>query len=428
MRVLVLGAGGREHVLAWAVSRSPLVSEVICAPGNAGIAADVRCAPLDIHDLDATLALARHERAELVVVGPEAPLEAGVVDRLEAAGIPAFGPSAEAAQLESSKRFAKDFMQRHGIPTAAHRSFDDADAAERYVGERGGPLVVKADGLTAGKGVAVCDTPEEARRAVAEMMREGRFGASGARVVIEERLVGDEASYYALSDGERFAVLPHAQDHKRIFDADRGENTGGMGAYSPAPVVTEEVEQRILERIVRPTLEGMRAEGRPYRGVLYVGLMIRDGAPFVIEFNARFGDPEAQSILFRLESDLVPLLVGCANGRLPESAGRELRFGDPALCVVMASKGYPRSYPTGLPIEGLAAVASRPGVKVFHAGTRSERGGYVTAGGRVLGVTARGATLGEARERAYAAVGEIHFEGSQHRSDIGARALGGAAS
>ena len=428
MRVLVLGAGGREHALAWAVSQSPLVSEVICAPGNAGIAADVRCAPLDPNDLDATLALARHERAELVVVGPEALLEVGVVDRLEAAGIPAFGPNAEAARLESSKCFAKEFMQRHGIPTAAHRVFDDAGDAERYVEERGGPLVVKPDGLTAGKGVAVCDGPAEARRAVAEIMREGRFGASGASVVIEERLVGEEVSYYALSDGERFVVLPHAQDHKRIFDGDRGENTGSMGAYSPAPVVSEELEQRILERIVRPALDGMRAEGRPYRGVLYVGLMICDGAPLVIEFNARFGDPETQSILFRLESDLVPLLVGCANGRLREAAGRGLRFGGPAVCVMLASKGYPRSYPTGLPIEGLVAAGSRPGLKVFHSGTRFDGGGYVTAGGRVLGVTARGATLGEARDRAYAGVGEIHFEGAQYRSDIGARALGGGSS
>lgn len=422
MRVLVLGSGGREHALAWAIGRSPRVAEVICAPGSDGIARDARACPLLLDDAEAVVALARRERPGLVVVGPEAPLVAGIADRLRAEGLDVFGPDAAAARLEGSKAFAKAFMERHGVPTAAYRVFDDADAASRWVEAHGGSLVVKADGLAAGKGVRVCDGPEEAQRAITEVMRERRFGEAGARVVLEERLRGEEASYYALCDGERFVTLAPAQDHKPVLDGDRGENTGGMGAYSPAPVVSPEVERKVVERIVRPVLEGMQADGTPYRGVLYVGLMIRDGEPWVIEFNVRFGDPETQPILFRLEDDLVPWLLAAARGTLP-AGGVELRWGPPAVCVVMASKGYPRAYPSGLAIDGLAGVEALPDVKVFHAGTRLEGGRWRTAGGRVLGVTARGASLREAQERAYAAVRDIAFEGAHYRRDIGARAL-----
>jgi phosphoribosylamine--glycine ligase len=422
MRVLVLGSGGREHALAWALAASPLGPEVICAPGSDGIGRDVRVEPLDLGDPDAVLARARG--ADLVVVGPEDPLVAGVADRLEEAGIAVLGPRRDAARLEGSKSFAKEFMARHSVPTADYRTFDDPDEAERYVAARGGRVVVKADGLAAGKGVTVCDDADDARRAIHEAMRERRFGAAGQRVVVEERLEGEEASFYAVSDGERFCLLAPAQDHKRALDGDRGENTGGMGAYSPAPVVTPEVERRILERVVRPTLDGMREEGFPYRGVLYVGLMITDGDPFVIEYNVRLGDPETQPMLFRLESDPLPALLAAAQGRLDSAAEKELRFGDPSVCVVLASSGYPRSYPRGIPIHGLDALEAFPDVKVFHAGTRFEGGTWQTAGGRVVGVTARGPTIEEARRRVYEAVARISFEGMQYRSDIAARALG----
>ncbi len=352
MRVLVLGSGGREHALAWAIARSPLVDEVLCAPGSDGIAADARVLAIDASDSRAVLEQVKLEGVSLVVVGPEDLLAAGISDRLREAGVAVFGPSAEAARLESSKHFAKEFMARHGIPTAAYASFASADQAEAHVRARGGACVVKADGLAAGKGVFVCAGPDEALRAIGEIMRERRFGASGAEVVIEERLEGEEASFYALCDGERFVVLSHAQDHKRALDCDRGENTGGMGAYSPAAPIDARLEREIVETIVRPTVAGMRAEGRPFSGVLFVGLMIDAGRPRVIEFNARFGDPETQALLFRLESDLVPLLVGAAEGRLPAES-QPVRFGDPAVCVVLSSEGYPRTYPTGREITGL---------------------------------------------------------------------------
>lgn len=422
MRVLVLGSGGREHALAWAIARSPLVDEVLCAPGSDGIARHARCVGVDLADATSILDLVKREDAALVVVGPEDPLVGGIADRLSDAGVAVFGPGAAAARLEGSKAFAKAFMERHGIPTAAYRAFEDPDGAERYIRERGGPVVVKADGLAAGKGVYMCRDPEEAVGALSEIMRERRFGESGAAVVLEDWLVGEEASYHAICDGERTVCLAAAQDHKPIFDGDKGENTGGMGAYSPAPVVDADVERKVIDRIVRPTVDGMRAEGSPFRGVLYVGLMIVEGEPFVIEFNVRFGDPETQSLLYRLESDLVPLLIGAAQGKLPADPSR-LVFGDPTVCVLLASEGYPRSYPKGREITGLDEVSALRDVIVFHAGTRRVDGRWETAGGRVLGVTARGADIAAARERAYAALRHIRFEGAQFRGDIALRAL-----
>jgi phosphoribosylamine--glycine ligase len=355
------------------------------------------------------------------VIGPEAALAAGVSDRLREAGFPVFGPSAAAARLETSKSFAKRFMARHGIPTAGFEVFDDLAAAQRYVRERGGPCVIKADGLAAGKGVAVCDGPEDALSALAEMMAARRFGAAGERVVIEERLTGEEVSFYAVTDGEAIVSLAAAQDHKRALDGDRGENTGGMGACSPPPGFPASVEKRVIEEIVHPTVRGMAAEGCPYTGVLYVGLMIApDGSPRVVEYNARFGDPETQPLVLRMEGDLVLLLEGAAHGRLGGAA--PLGWSDAAVCVVLASGGYPREFRTGLPIQGLDDAERDSQVVVFHAGTRlGPDGRFLTAGGRVLGVSARGPTLAEARRRAYAATDRIRFEGMHLRRDIAAR-------
>jgi phosphoribosylamine---glycine ligase len=420
MRVLVLGSGGREHALAWGLARSPGVEEVICAPGNDGIAADVRTAALDLANGTAAVALAREERCDLVVVGPEGPLAAGLADRFTEAGIPVFGPSGLAARLESSKSFAKGFMASQGIPTASYRVFDDPDAAETHVSEAARPLVIKADGLASGKGVRVCEGADDAREALREIMRERRFGASGARVVIEERLVGEEVSFHALCDGEHAVALATAQDFKRVLDGDHGENTGGMGTYSPAAASTPEIEQRVMERVVRPVLAGMRALGHPYHGVLYAGLMICQGEPYVIEFNVRFGDPETQSLLMRLDSPLAPLLMACARGDL--SRVEAPRFGAAAVCVVAASDGYPRSFAQGFAIDGIEEADRLEGVKVFHAGTKREGARWRTAGGRVLGITARADTLRAARERAYAAAQIVRFKGMHYRRDIAERA------
>jgi phosphoribosylamine--glycine ligase len=425
MRVLVVGSGGREHALVWKIAQSPEVARVLAAPGSDAIAGLAEChAAVAADDLAGQVALARRERADLVVVGPEAPLALGLVDRLREAGIAAFGPTAAAARLESSKAFAKRFMERHGIPTAAFAVFEDLEAARRHVRELGGPCAVKADGLAAGKGVAVCDGPAEAERALAEAMAERRFGAAGARVVIEERLRGEEVSCYAVSDGERIVALAAAQDHKRALDGDRGENTGGMGACSPAPVLSEAAEKRVLEEIVHPAIRGMAAEGMAYTGVLYAGLMLDpDGAPRVVEFNVRFGDPETQALAVRMDGDLVPLLDAAARGRLGRAA--PLGWQDAAVCVVIAAGGYPRAFERGKPISGLEEAAREPGVVVFHAGTRRRPGGgFESAGGRVLGVTARGPTLAEARRRAYAACDRIRFEAMHLRRDVAARAAG----
>jgi phosphoribosylamine--glycine ligase len=423
MRVLVVGSGGREHALVWKIARSPRVSRVLAAPGSdaiQGIASSFPAVRSD--DGSALVSLCRAEAVDLVVIGPEAALAAGASDRLRAAGFPVFGPSAAAARLESSKAFAKHFMARHRIPTAGFEVFEDLAAAQRHVRAHPGPCVVKADGLAAGKGVAVCDGPEQALAALDEMMAERRFGAAGERVVIEERLAGEEVSFYAITDGETIVSLAAAQDHKRALDGDRGENTGGMGACSPAPAFPASLEKRVIEEIVYPTVRGMAADGCPYAGVLYVGLMIdASGTPRVVEYNARFGDPETQPLVLRMEGDLVGLLEGAALGRLGSAA--PLGWSDASVCVVLASAGYPRAFETGHPIEGIEQAERDPQVVVFHAGTRRDAAGrFVTAGGRVLGVTARGATLREARERAYTAVSHIRFEGRQLRRDIAARA------
>lgn len=424
MKVLVVGSGGREHALAWKIAESPHVDALLAAPGSDALSRLADCRPeVAAGDLDAVVELARHEGVDLVVVGPEDPLVAGLGDRLRDAGIATFGPSAAAAQLEGSKSFAKSFMQRHGIPTAAYHVFTNLDDALAHVREHPRPCVVKADGLAAGKGVAMCETLDDAERALGEIMGQRRFGDAGSSVVIEDWLRGEEASYYAISDGERIVTLAAAQDHKRAHDGDQGENTGGMGAYSPAPIVSAEVERRIRERVVDPTIRGMAADGHPYVGVLFVGLMIDDqGDPSVIEFNVRFGDPETQPLMVRMQGDLVPLLDGAARGALPDEAA--LAWGEAAVCVVLASAGYPRDYEKGKPIEGIERAESDDRVVVFHAGTRARPDGvFETNGGRVLGVTARGATIKEARDRAYAAADAIHFEGVQLRRDIAARAL-----
>ena len=425
LKVLVVGGGGREHALAWKLGQSPQVESVLAAPGSAAMETLAECHPdVSAGDLDAVVKLAREQGVGLVVVGPEDPLAAGIADRLRAEGIATFGPSAAAARLEGSKAFAKDFMERHGIPTAKHRAFEDLSAALEYVAQLDGRCVIKADGLAAGKGVAMCESTADAERALREMMEDRRFGEAGRRVVIEDWLEGEEASYYAISDGERFVTLAAAQDHKRLLDGDQGENTGGMGAYSPAPVVDQAVEERILERVVRPTIRGMAEEGHPYVGVLFVGLMVdAAGDPQVIEFNVRFGDPETQPLMMRMEGDFAELLESAARGELDPAAS--MGWGEAAVCVVLASGGYPRTYATGFPISGLEAAEAQEGVVVFHAGTRrGAAGGFETAGGRVLGVTARGESVQAARDRAYAAAAAIEFEGAHKRSDIAFRALG----
>jgi phosphoribosylamine---glycine ligase len=418
MRVLVVGGGAREHALVRAIARSPLVTETLAVPGNAGISRDARCLPGRADDVPGIVEIAKHEKIDLVVVGPEAPLVAGLVDALALSGIRAFGPSRAAAQLEGSKAFCKRFMKRHGIPTAAFEVFDDADAAEKHVRALGRPLVVKADGLAAGKGVVVASSVEEACEAIDAMMRKRVFGEAGARVVIEELVRGQEVSFHAICDGQRFVPLAAAQDHKRIFDGDRGPNTGGMGAYSPPPVVTAAMHARIVEEVIARTVRGLAEDGVPFVGALFAGLMI-DGATLnVLEFNARFGDPETAVLMARLDADVVPYLDGAARGDLGRLADAPPPVvADPAIAVVVAAAGYPGSVRTGDPITGHDAGGER--VSVLHAGTALRDGLLVSNGGRVLCVTALGRDLDEAADRAYAAVDRIHLPGSQHRRDIG---------
>jgi len=424
MKVLVIGNGGREHALAWKLKQSPRVSEVIVAPGNAGTAHEygVRNAEVAANDIDGLLKLAKHEKIGLTVVGPEVPLVAGVVDRFRAAGLRIFGPRAIAAQLEGSKAFAKDFLLRHGIPSARYAVFTELNSALAHVRQHGAPIVIKADGLAAGKGVVVALTLADAELALHDMLGAHSFGDASARVVIEEFLEGEEASYIVMSDGAHALPMASSQDHKRRDEGDLGPNTGGMGAYSPAPVVTPEVEQRILREVIEPTLRSMAAEGAPFMGFLYAGLMIdKSGAPKVIEFNVRFGDPETQPIMLRLKSDLVELIDAALDGRLEHT---QVHWdARPAIGVVMAAGGYPGKVRGGAVIDGLDASVDND-VKIFHAGTRVDaEGRAVTAGGRVLTVCALGRDIADAREHAYAAVSRIHYEGAFCRRDIAHRAL-----
>ncbi|MDX1545542.1 MAG: phosphoribosylamine--glycine ligase [Rhodothermales bacterium] len=423
MKILIVGSGGREHALARALARSNRQPELLIAPGNAGTEPLGRNIALPPSDLAGLLALATEEAVDLTIVGPELPLVEGIVDAFEAAGRAIVGPSAHAARLEGSKAFAKRFMVRHGVPTAAHRTFTNLEYPEAvaYLEAQGAPIVIKASGLAAGKGAIVCSTREDARAALDRIMVGRAFGAAGDKVVIEEFMEGEEASVFVLTDGETYRLLAPAQDHKRIGEGDTGPNTGGMGAYAPAPLVTDALLDRVRHEIVEPTLEGMRAEGFPYRGVLYVGLMIQEGRPRVVEYNCRFGDPEAQVVLPLIETDLAELLDALASGRL-ESVDLARRDGA-AACVVMASGGYPGAYEKGVPIRGLDEAEAVPGVQVFHAGTCRRDGQVLTNGGRVLGVTALAADLPDALERAYRAVDLISFDGAQYRRDIGYRGV-----
>jgi len=422
MRVLVVGSGGREHALAWAISASPLVDSLFCAPGNAGIAEDAECVPIAVGDTAGLIAFCHKAAIDFVVVGPEAPLVAGLVDALESAGIAAFGPSQAAAALEGSKGFLKDLCAREGIPTAAYRRFRDAAAAKAYIAAQGAPIVVKADGLAAGKGVIVAETIEQAVAAVRDMLSGNKFGTAGASVVIEEFMEGEEASLFALCDGEHVLPLVGVQDHKRAFDDDKGPNTGGMGAYSPVPILDQAMTDRALREIVVPTAKAMKEAGTPFQGVLYAGLMIgKDRQPRLVEYNCRFGDPETQVQMMRLKSDIVPALMACADGGLKHF---DLRWSDEAaLTVILATKGYPDSYPRGSEIRGLDAAARVEGVQIFHAGTKADGKRILANGGRVLNVTAMAPTVQEARERAYRAVDLIDWPEGFCRRDIAWRAV-----
>jgi phosphoribosylamine---glycine ligase len=420
MNILLLGSGGREHALAWKMAASPFTDRLFCAPGNAGIACEAECVGLDIADHAAVIGFCRNNGIGLVVVGPETPLCAGIVDDLEAAGIKAFGPSRAAAQLEGSKGFTKDLCRANRIPTAAYERFGDVVAAKAYVRKCGAPIVVKADGLAAGKGVIVAGSLAEAEAAI-DMILGGSLGEAGAELVIEEFLDGEEASFFALCDGTTALPLASAQDHKRAFDGDRGPNTGGMGAYSPAPIVNDAMSARVMDEIILPTLRAMQAIGAPYKGVLYAGLMLAADGPKLIEYNVRFGDPETQALMPRLMSDLVPALLASRDGMLKSL---DLRwYPDAALTVVMAARGYPGSYERGSVIEGLDDAAAVEGVEIFHAGTKAEAGRIVANGGRVLNVSALGKDVGEARTRAYEAISRIRWPEGFYRHDIGWRAV-----
>ena len=422
MKVIIVGGGGREHALAWKLSQSPDVEEVVCAPGNAGTARIGRNVPVGAEDIAGLLALAKEESPGLVVVGPEAPLALGLVDELEALGVPAFGPSAEAARIEASKAFSKALMDEAGIPTAAYGVFEDAGAAKDFVSERGGAWAVKADGLAAGKGVLLCPDASSAHEAISQIMEERAFGDAGAKCVVEEFLEGEEASFLAFADGETALPMASAQDHKAVGEGDTGPNTGGMGAYSPAPVLSGALEERALETVIKPAIRVMAKRGTPYRGVLYAGLMVQGDDLKVLEFNCRFGDPECQPLLTRMEGDLLPVLMACVEGKLHETT---IRYSnDAAVCVVMAAGGYPDAYRSGDAIQGIEDADALPGVHVFHAGTSlNDEGEVVTAGGRVLGVTARGLDIRAAIARAYEACDLIYWEDVYFRKDIGTKAL-----
>ncbi len=421
MKVLVFGSGGREHALVWKLRQSPRVSQLYCVPGNGGICADAECVPGDLNDLEGLLQIALRLQPDLTVVGPELPLSLGVVDEFSRRGLRIFGPTRAAARLESSKSFAKEFMQRHHIPTAKYAICRSLAELRDALPHFHAPLVVKADGLAAGKGVVIAATKEEASAIASDMLSGKMLGGAGAQVVLEERLEGEELSFLVLSDGERVVALVAAQDHKRVGDNDTGPNTGGMGAYSTDSLVDDKMRDWLVTHIARPVVAGMKAEGAEFRGILYCGLMMTARGPMVLEFNCRFGDPETQPIVMRMESDLLGAFIAGVEGRVSEGDFKWSR--EPAVCVVIASAGYPGSYPTGKKISGLHEAEQVEGVKVFHAGTVLRDGAYYTSGGRVLGVTARGPDIGTAVARAYQACGRISFEGMHYRKDIAARAL-----
>jgi phosphoribosylamine--glycine ligase len=421
MKVLVIGSGGREHALVWKISQSPRVRKIYCAPGNAGIGQLAECLSIFTEDVKGLTAWAEKERIDLTVVGPEAPLTLGIVESFKGKGMRIFGPTQKAAEIEGSKAFTKDLMKKYGIPTGDSQTFTDHGSAVKYAKGKGAPLVVKADGLAAGKGVIICRSLVEALSALDLIMVQKAFGAAGGKVVVEEFLEGEEASFLAFTDGETVLPLPTSQDHKAIYDNDLGPNTGGMGAYSPAPVVNEKVHREIMEKVMIPTVRGMAKEGRKYQGVLYAGLMIKEDKTKVLEFNARFGDPEAQPLLMRMKSDLVPVLEATIDGNLAE---QQVKWEDRAsVCVVIASGGYPGSYEKGKVISGLQEAAKVRDTFVFHAGTTFKEGKVVTNGGRVLGVTALGSGIQEAIQRAYEAVAKISWEGAYYRKDIGQKAI-----
>jgi phosphoribosylamine--glycine ligase len=421
MKVLVVGSGGREHALVWKIVQSPRVKKVYCAPGNSGIAELAECVPIPAGDIPALLDFARRQKIDLTVVGPEGPLSEGIVDLFRKEGLRIFGATRRAAEIESSKSFAKELMTQYGIPTARGRSFRSVEQARRYLRKTGAPVVVKADGLAAGKGVIVCASEAEAQEALERVMVRREFGDAGRQVVIEECLIGEEASFLAFTDGKTVLAMPSSQDHKAIYDDDQGPNTGGMGAYSPAPVVDRLIHKRVMNEIMIPTVKAMAAEGRTYQGVLYAGLMIERDQIKVLEFNGRFGDPEAQPLLMRIRGDIVPIMEAVIDGRLDQCA---LDIDERAsVCVVMASDGYPGKYRKGLPIKGLDAAKRMKDVVVFHAGTARKDKTVVTDGGRVLGVTALGDTVADAIEKAYQAAGRITWEGAYYRKDIGRKAI-----
>jgi phosphoribosylamine---glycine ligase len=421
MKVLVIGSGGREHSLVWKIAQSPLVERVFCAPGNPGTGTIAENIDIKADDLPGLLAFAKRENIGLTVVGPEIPLSMGIVDLFEEYGLKIFGARKNAAIIEASKAFSKDLMKKYQVPTAAYEVFTDVEPAVSFIDRLGVPIVIKADGLAAGKGVIIAQTRDEAVAAVTDMLSGNAFGAAGSRVVIEEFLYGEEASFLAFTDGRNIIPLASAQDHKAVFDGDTGPNTGGMGAYSPAPVVTPAIHDQAMREVMRRTVDGMAAEGRPYRGVLYAGLMIDDDKVKTLEFNARFGDPECQPLLMRMKSDIVPILLAVAEGDL---SGVEIEWHDKAaVCVVMAAKGYPGEYPKGDEIKGLEEAAKIEDLVVFHAGTAIADGRFVTSGGRVLGVTALGASVKEAIDRAYKGVSVISWDGVHYRKDIGSKGL-----